>query len=226
MQPRIFDEPSGLPFIEAITPALRNLGIEPAEYARTRALPLQYVYAGQRRTPARRIVIAGDMLSPVGGVSHLRVIHPLLAMASDPAVTTHFAPVGRACPKPQGRTPGAAPDDMARIFIMHRPALFGADGQRLINDMVDKGWVVVTEFDDHPDYLRGLNNPDLVSFRGVHAVQTTTPELAGLLRRRNPELAVFPNAVVELPKDLQTSPTRESGPRPLARSTESPTGAT
>jgi SAM-dependent methyltransferase len=191
VQPRIFDEQSARPFIEAITPALHNLGIDPAEYERF-ALPLQYVWR-VRRSPVRRLVVAGDMLNPVGGVSHLRVIHPLLAMASDPAVTTHFAPV---------TTPPEmddAADDVPRVFIMHRPALFGADGQRVINNIIDKGWIVVTEFDDHPDFLRGLNSPALVSFRGVHAVQTSTPELAGLLRQRNPELALFPNAVAALP---------------------------
>ena len=195
-QPRTYDEPSGRAFIEAMTPALRNLGIDPETYART-ALPFQYIWRA-RRTPVRRLVIAGDMLRPVGGVSHLRVIHPLAAMATDPSVVTRFAPSAN---PPDPRESGAGPDDdVPRIFIMHRPALFGADGQRLINGMIDKGWVVVTEFDDHPDFLRGLNNPALVSFRGVHAVQTTTPELAELLRQRNPELALFPNAVAALPE--------------------------
>jgi SAM-dependent methyltransferase len=198
VQPRIFDERSGRAFIGAIAPALHNLGIDPADYART-ALPLQYIWRA-RRTPVRRLVVAGDMLRPIGGVSHLRVIHPLAAMASDPAVITHFAPVANP-PDPQepGFGPGFGDNDVPRVFIMHRPAMFGAEGQRLINNMIDKGWVVVTEFDDHPDFMRGLNNPALVSFRGVHAVQTTTPELAALLRERNPELALFPNAVAALP---------------------------
>ena len=39
---------------------------------------------------------------------------------------------------------------------MHRPALFGAEGQQMINAMIDKGWLVITEFDDQPDFLRGL----------------------------------------------------------------------
>ena len=196
-QPRIFDEQSGLAFVEAMLPALRNLGIDPADYLRT-AIPLQYVWRA-RRAPVRRLVVAGDMLRPIGGVSHLRVIHPLAAMASDPAVITHFASVANP-PEPRDILGSdIADDDVPRIFIMHRPAMFGADGQRLINNMIDKGWLVVTEFDDHPDFLRGLNNPALVSFRGVHAVQTTTPELAALLRERNPELAMFPNAIAELP---------------------------
>jgi SAM-dependent methyltransferase len=197
VQPRIFDEPSGRAFVDAMTPALRNLGIDPVDYART-ALPLQYVWR-VRRTPVRRLVVAGDMLRPIGGVSHLRVLHPLTAMASDPAVVTQLAPAGSP-PEPQDpRASGAAADDSPRVFIMHRPALFGAEGQRLINSMIDKGWLVITEFDDHPDFMPGLDSPALVSFRGVHAVQTTTPELAGLLRQRNPELALFPNAVAELP---------------------------
>ena len=65
--------------------------------------------------------------------------------------------------------------------------------------MIDRGWLVVTEFDDHPDFMRGLNRPDLVSFQGVHAVQVTTPVLAELLRDRNPEMALFPNAIAALP---------------------------
>jgi SAM-dependent methyltransferase len=193
VQPRIFNEPSGRAFIEAIDPALRNLGIDPVEYART-ALPLQYVWRA-RRGPVSRLIIAGDMLRPVGGVSHLRVIHPLRAMASDPAVVTHFAHTASP-PEPDVT---AADSTVPRIFIMHRPALFGAAGQRVINNLIDKGWLVVTEFDDNPDFLRGLNDPALVSFRGVHAVQTTTPELARLLRPRNPELALFPNAIATLP---------------------------
>ena len=35
VQPRIFDEAAGRAFIEAMLPALRNLGIDPADYART-----------------------------------------------------------------------------------------------------------------------------------------------------------------------------------------------
>ncbi|HEX3996127.1 MAG TPA: class I SAM-dependent methyltransferase, partial [Acetobacteraceae bacterium] len=195
VQPRIFDERSGRAFIEAMTPALRNLGIDPNEYART-ALPLQYIWRA-RQTPIRRLVVAGDMLRPVGGVSHLRVIHPLAAMASDPAVATKFAPASH---PPEAQDDSGADEEAQKIFIMHRPALFGADGQALINNMIDKGWLVVTEFDDHPDFMRGLNTPDLVSFRGVHAVQTTTPELANVLRQRNPEVALFPNAVAVLPE--------------------------
>jgi SAM-dependent methyltransferase len=43
VRPHIVDEPAGRAFIEAITPALLNLGIDPADYARN-ALPFQYIW--------------------------------------------------------------------------------------------------------------------------------------------------------------------------------------
>ena len=197
-QPRLIDERAGQAFIEAILPGLRNLGIDPGDYMRA-AIPSHFIWRA-RRAPVQRLVVAGDMLRPIGGVSHLRVIHPLAAMATDPTVITQFAPVAN--PPETRDIPGMdrVQDNAPRIFIMHRPAVFGAEGQRAINAMIDKGWVVVTEFDDHPDFLRGLNDPSLVSFRGVHAVQTTTPELTALLRERNPEIRMFPNAIAELPE--------------------------
>ncbi len=194
VQPRIFDEPAGRSFIATIEPALRALGIDPGAYAGN-ALPLQYVWR-VRKSPAQRMIIAGNMLRPIGGVSHLRVIHPLTAMAAEPGVVTHLA---AAEGPPEVNDPRFDNDGTPRIFILHRPALFGTDGQAVINNLIEKGWLVVTEFDDHPDFLRGLNDPSLVSFRGVHAVQTTTPALAAVLRRRNPELAMFPNGIASLP---------------------------
>jgi glycosyltransferase involved in cell wall biosynthesis len=41
---------------------------------------------------------------------------------------------------------------------------------------------------------------DQASFRAVHAVQTSTPALAEVLRSRNPEVRVFPNAIRILPE--------------------------
>ena len=194
-QARVFDEEKGRAFIASIAPGLRNLGVDPEVYAQT-ALPLQYVWRA-RKTAAPGMIVDGDMLRPVGGVSQLRVIHPLTALASEPGVATHLS--GAANPPSPAPNDPPWDDDTPRIFIFHRPALFGAEGQRAVDSLIDKGWLVVTEFDDHPDFMRGLNNPGLISFRGVHAVQTTTPALAGVLRQRNPEMGLFPNGIASLP---------------------------
>lgn len=179
VQAVITDEAAGRAHIEAITPELRDRGIDPGEYAET-ALPEAFIWRVAREMPDQ-LIVAGDMLRPVGGVSHLRVVHPLRAMAAEPGVSTYLASSASPPEIPRSET-------TPKIFILHRPALVGAHGQGIVDGLIGKGWLVVTEFDDHPDFLRGMNNPALLSFHGVHAVQTTTPALAEVLRTRNPEL--------------------------------------
>ncbi len=134
----------------------------------------------------QRLIIAANMLEPVGGVSHVRIVYPLQAMRSDPTVATMLL----------GNQDVALPGgDTPRIFILHRPALSGEQGAAVIRALLSDGWLIVTEFDDHPDHFGLLDADDQFAFRGVHAVQTSTPALAAVLRTRNPEVAVFPNAM-------------------------------
>ena len=136
------------------------------------------------------IAVAANMLQPVGGVSHVRVVYPLQAMRSDPTVLTQLVTGGDI------KMPGS---DMPRIFVLHRPTLSGDRGASEIRKLLADGWVVVTEFDDHPDHFGMLNADDELAFRGVHAVQTSTEALGAILRTRNPEVMVFPNMVRALP---------------------------
>ena len=187
--PRIFDAERAGKFIEALKPTLAALGVDAEDYAR-RATPLQYIWRVRKR-PQQRITIAGNMLKPVGGVSHVRVVYPLQAMATDPMVVT----------KVTGAIDMAERhDDTPRIFVLHRPALTGDAGRKLARAFMDAGWLLVTEFDDHPDFFQVMQDADDLTFRGVHAVQTSTRTLAAVLRQRNPEVAVFPNAAVSLPE--------------------------
>ena len=75
----------------------------------------------------------------------------------------------------------------------------GDQGLQTVAGLIAKGWVVATEFDDHPDFFEGMRSPRQYAFQGVHAVQTSTAALADIIRDRNPEVATFPNAVRELP---------------------------
>jgi SAM-dependent methyltransferase len=188
VQARVFDRDQAGKFAQAIAPALAAIGVDAEEYTR-RAAPLQYVWR-VRKAPQQRMTIAGNMLRPVGGVSHVRVVHPLRGMATDPSITSMVTSMADA---------RAPTDDSPRIFIMHRPALAGEAGRATIRHFIDSGWLVVTEFDDHPDFFQIMQNPEQLTFRGVHAVQTSTRALAAVLRQRNPEVAVFPNALVSLP---------------------------
>jgi SAM-dependent methyltransferase len=189
VSPRVFDREQAGKFTQAMAPALAVLGIDADDYAR-RAAPLQYVWR-LRKTAQQRMTIAANMLKPVGGVSHVRIVYPLRAMATDPVVATMLTTSVDA---------KAPDDDTPRIFILHRPALSGEPGRAMVRAFLDSGWLVITEFDDHPDFFRVMQEGAQLSFRGVHAVQTSTRALAAVLRQRNPEVAVFPNALVSLPE--------------------------
>ncbi len=187
VSPRVFDAEKAEEFATAIAPALHNLGVDPAAYAR-RAAPLQYVWRAVKR-PRPMLSVASSMLAPVGGVSHVRIVYPMQALRSDPGVLTQIGVSEVTTPAP----------DTPHIFILHRPLLSGERGAQVISKLLSEGWVIVTEFDDHPDHFGMLDAEDQLAFRGVHAVQVSTPALAAVLRTRNPEIAVFPNAIRALP---------------------------
>jgi glycosyltransferase involved in cell wall biosynthesis len=179
----------GAAFAEALAPGLEALGIDPAEYA-LRAAPL-YLTWRARKEPRQPVILSGNMLAPVGGVSHVRVVHPLQAIASDPSFRTEIK---------AGVMPRGPDDDTPRIFVLHRPVLIGEQGLAIVRALTVAGYLVVTEFDDHPDHFEMMRVAGNLTFHGVHALQTSTSAMAEALRRYNPEIAVFPNAMVSLPE--------------------------
>ena len=188
VHPRIFESEKADAFVRVMEPTLRTLGIDPADYA-ARAKPLQYVWrVGRRRQP--RTTIGATMLKPVGGVSDVRVAYPMQAMATEPTVACYLGQVETA-----QKTATHGP----RIFILHRPILSGEAGRAALRHLLAHEYLVVTEFDDHPDFFPAMRGDDQYAFAGVHAVQTSTPALADILRARCPEVAVFPNGAHALP---------------------------
>ncbi len=186
--PRIFDAPAAGEFTRAIEPALTALGVDPFEFLR-RARPLQYVWRA-RHVETRVIQVTSTMLSPVGGVSDVRVLEPMRALASEPGFLTHVV----------GEYGGdLQPASTPKVFILHRPLLAGDEGLDVVRGLLDGGYLVVCEFDDHPAGIPVLQRPDIQNFRAVHAVQTSTEPLAEVLRRDNPEVMVFANAASSIP---------------------------
>jgi hypothetical protein len=177
-------------FFDALSPALSSLGMD-ANAFRARCSGSHLILQATK-VPIRPLHVAGTMLRPVGGVSHVRVVHPLHALASDPSVTTQVTD--------RVRSPSLAEQGGPRVFILHRPVLAGEQGARIITALAEAGYMIVTEFDDHPDHFQMMRAGGELTFTGVHAVQTSTPYLAEELRRYNDEVAVFPNAIVALPE--------------------------
>jgi 2-polyprenyl-3-methyl-5-hydroxy-6-metoxy-1,4-benzoquinol methylase len=186
---RIFDMDRAQHFVAQIRPGLEALGITPENYLR-RAAPLQHLWRA-RRTARQRLHVVSTMLDPIGGVSEVRVIEPLRAIGTDSSVVTRIVTDLKSL---------ELPPETPRIFIVHRPALLGEASLAPIRRLLDLGYIVVCEFDDHPEFIPILQRPDVLNFRAVHAVQTTTEPLAALFRRDNPEVAVFANAISQLPQ--------------------------
>ena len=177
-------------FVTALTPGLQAIGVDPAEYLH-RAGPLQFIWRA-RKSAAPRMEVSATMLKPQGGVSDVRVIEPLRALRTDSAVFGNVVSEPDIEPR---LTAGP------RIAVLHRPLLLGESGMARVRALLDKGYLVVSEFDDHPNFMeqRGVNLDELLTFRATHAVQTSTPFLAELLWRQNPEVGLFLNGVFELP---------------------------
>jgi trans-aconitate methyltransferase/glycosyltransferase involved in cell wall biosynthesis len=176
-------------FVEALAPSLAALGIDRAAYIKRAAA--SHLILRARLEPVEQLIVAGNMMDPVGGVSHVRVVHPLKAVGTAPGVSTYVTDRVELC-QPADHRP--------KIFVLHRPALIGERGLETVRKLTDAGYLVVTEFDDHPDHFDMMRAGGALTFTGVHALQTSTMAMAEILRAYNPEIAVFPNAVVSLPE--------------------------
>jgi len=110
--------------------------------------------------------------------------------------------------------PLKAPPRPGTVLIEQRPGLANLSGWiPWMGAIAATGSLMVLEIDDHPDLIdRMAGRPggtDYRVFSYPHAIQTSTPELAGFFRRFNPEVAVFANGVFE----LQPFPDRPMSPK-------------
>ena len=195
---RVFDQDAAQVFSGQMASALEALGVDATTYTR-RATPLQYVWRATA-VAVQRMHVLSTMLPPVGGVSDVRVLQPMQALAREPGVDIRIL---------DGLEFTPLPDETPRILIFHRPCLAGESGWSVLREIQALGYITICEFDDHPDFLPVLQRDNLLNFTGVHAVQTSTPALAAVLGQRNPNVAVFPNAIDSLaPPRNFTNPER------------------
>ena len=127
----------------------------------------------------------------------VRTYLPLKEMAKVSGISTSSSDAKIEFPK--------LPVDQPKVMIVQRMSINSAkDWSAGLKQLEDKGWIAISEIDDHPDLLgrvhRRAVDPDSWHPASlVHAVQTSTDALAGELRQHNPEVAVFRNAAFKLP---------------------------
>ncbi len=191
LMPQGVEEAAANEFTKAMAPALPALGVEPLAFFR-RVAPRRHIWRAAKRRPTPLVVVA-HVLKPVGGVNDVRIDLPLGGMASWPGIITRIA---------QNPETPDLPEGTPRIMLLHRRLLNSPDAPAYVNGFRKRGWVVVQEFDDDPAHWPVIAGSNHFAFRGVHAVQTTTPRLEALFREFNGEIGVFPNTVAELPEPV------------------------
>ena len=150
------------------------------------------VRAFKSAVPARPILIQTMLMGP-RGCDSVRVYEPNAFSATLPGVRVN-ATVGHAIDPSvaEGHT-------LEKIFVCQRPILEYPKDLNNLRELLRCGYLIVTEMDDNPEpYLPYAQNRYL-SFRGCHAVQTSTEMLAGVLGKYNPYVAVFANQIAYLP---------------------------
>lgn len=181
-------------FLGAIGPALHQLGLPPAE-AHARMQALQYVFVAQK-APLRPLVGIHHWIM-TRGLLEARIDPPVAALGSLADVVSTSNAVSEGVPRPSGQYDHILV--MQRQMVVDRELWFAS-----VRGLIAKGWLLVADWDDHPDLLpapaRAVwdGNPWL-SISSVHACQVSTPRLHEAFLSHNPTVAVFANALLDLP---------------------------
>jgi SAM-dependent methyltransferase len=194
--PRTIRDEGFTKFNDALRPALEKLGLDPKEFA-SQSNAYQYVVrAAKKPFSGPRLLVQSMVLAPVAAVNDVRIHLPSRFLGTVPGVRVAVSQ-------------GTADLNLGRpgerkIFIWHRPILRRPESLAGLRSLLRAGYLIVVEFDDDPRNWPDIPGHGFLTFRGAHCVQTSTETLAKYLRQFNPNVAIFPNQISELPPPRQT----------------------
>jgi hypothetical protein len=124
----------------------------------------------------------------------VRTTQPMNALAKIPGVTTEML-------IREMKVEPIKDKSIPHILILQRhiPQDAKAWKEKILR-VADMGWLVVSEWDDHPDKLppgirERFGEAGWMAFTAAHAVQTSTSYLQAVFHKFNPNMMVFPNCV-------------------------------
>ena len=192
----VVDPQEDRPAANAAIERLARATGEDIDRVRARSRPESFLVIATRRKP-RPLQLQAMTLRPQGACIEVRVSEPMAALATRPEVRVRV--------QRQTAKLDRDPNKPDKIFFWQRPILTW-DQLDNVRRLIDAGYLVVTEFDDHPMRWPAIEENAYLSFRAVHAVQTSTPALAGVLGALNPTVGTFPNGVAKLPPPPEALP--------------------
>ena len=202
LTPRIFDLDRARTFVRQMEPALQSFGLD-AQVSLQGMAPLQYVLVAGQQSVGRLHLQGYSNIYPKS-MGEVRVRQPLQALLSCPGVSMRYSTDVISIESAKS---------LERLLVWQRPIFVDTDEDICkLQKLIRAGYLVVVDWDDDPD-----NWPDVIdkihdTFKSVHAIQVSTPELAEKVRPFNPEVKVFSNALPSLPP-LPEAPPRDQGLR-------------
>jgi len=190
VRPLLFPSAAGSEFLERLEPLVRDDGIDP-ELFKTLALARQFVIRAALAAPPP-IRVRVRCPEPCTRSTEARLLAPARLLATLPGVRvletldvqlTSRSTIAEATVCVDGDIPG---EDAAALLDRRR-------------QLLREGALVVALCDVDPRSDPATLSKRLLSLRCCHAVQTVSEALAAFLRRINPEVAVFPERLAELP---------------------------
>ncbi|WP_309088555.1 glycosyltransferase [Phenylobacterium sp.] len=164
---------------------------------KTRGTETQPVWIAQDAADARHGRLHVEFWAFAPKLLDIRTRLPTTQLDTDPRIVAHFRTAPFNLPDLPDRTP--------RIVICQRPGAYSLQALRQwLAPTLAAGWLPVLEYDDHPELVAAVTGVASSEqtwniARGMAAVQVSTEKLAEAFLRHNPEVAVFPNSVFDLP---------------------------
>lgn len=174
--------------LESFLPVSKSLGVSREKFQRDLSA-FQWVIRAVNGRPPAPLNIAALGTKKMAGVTETRVDYPCAALASLPGVQARWNSMSVNIPS--NWHPG--------IFVLHRQFMTDTGLNSHIERLIATGWVVIADIDDDPRHWEEFVSSNFYAFRAAHAVTVSTERMADLIRQWNPNVFVFPNAVMQLP---------------------------